>query len=268
MDIDEILLGTGFLSFAYIGWRALKIYGTFFFHVLTQPLAEDSKGNNLGQMIAMLTFAMLSLALSALVSLSVIKITFVLGFMLSGFFALIAAAIAIVWFFPQLSVMTESKISPESSPLLWSSITVLSLLALSSVYLDRILLSSFGANTDAGHIFSLLSFDLGACVILALLGKELIKSHGFLSRLLSGELYASGLYAVVCPCLGLYFLGHFLINVGLVQTSLLEAWNFYYWLFHLPLIALQAYVIRLFFRLNAKLFPKAQAPHTRPASQK
>lgn len=268
LDIDEILLGLALLLVAMIGWKALNIYASFLSHMATQALAEDSKGNNLGQMISILSFSMLALTFAALSSLSTIKATLVLAFFFSTLFTTLAFAVAFVWFMPQLRILTESKISPESSPLLCFSLTVICALTLASLYLDLSLLSSFGANTDAGHAFSLMSFAISISLFAGFLGKELIQSHGFWDRLLRGDLYASGLYAVLCPSISLCILGHYVINVGLVQTSLLEAWNVYYWLFHLPLIALQAFSIQLFFRLNAKLFPAGKAPHTLPTSRK
>jgi len=256
--ILEPLLGLALVILSVLGVRALKIYIVFFLHLITQPSHDEAYGNNLGQIIAMLAFSMLGLAFAILSACSTIKITLVLGFLLATFFLTLTAFIALFWFGPRLSSLTERKISPESSPLFLAATGIVCLNGVTFHYLGRTLLSAFGSNVDAGDFVLTFGYLFAANLLLGTIGYILVKSHGFWARLLRGEVYAAGLYALVCPCLALLIFGQYFLNVGLTQSDIIEPWGLFYWLLSLPLIFAQLYIIRLFFRLNAKLFP-AQA---------
>jgi len=266
-SLIEFILGFALVALIWLGARAVRLYIPFFENLVTQPLAEDARGNNLGQLISMLAFTTIGLGCAILSAASTIIIVLVVAYICAAFFLALSAFLALVWFLPRLSALTEARISPESAPLLWFAITPLCLGGLSVHFQNHTLASAFGAASDAGAFFSSFCLIYAFCGLLASIGYFLIKSHGFLSRLVQGEIYAAGLYAVVCPALALLLTGHYFLNAGLAQTGLIEPWGLWYAVFALPLVVAQGAVIRLFFRLNAKLFP-VQVQRKQPASRK
>jgi len=265
-SILEFVLVVAFACYAYLGWHAIKIYYESFLSITHESSApEETRGNNLGQLISIMCFLMISLGFATISATSGIKITFFVAFVGAALFLTLALLVAFLWFCPKMRALFEKRLPPESSPLLWFAGTLLGLHFLSWHYLRLTLSTAFGGAYDASQTICFLTFAFVLCLILGMMGRASLKSNGLLDQMLSGKIYSAGLYAVVCPALLLLILAHYFIG-ALVQTGLLEPWSLYYFIFYLPVLVLQAGIIRLYLNLNAKLFSRNRAQKP-PVSQ-
>ena len=253
-SVREILFPIALLAFGAIGALAFRIYLDFLGRILTEGGYDCAKSNSLGQMISVFALAMVGVGFSATAAMSHVPVTSAIGFLGATFFTASAVVLGLVKLVLGFRSMMENRAGPETTPTLWIVVPLLTVIGIAIYRLKMALAHNFGVETAAGEVFALLATLLSVQILFMLIGWAVMKRAGYYGRWVAGPDKSPGSLALVCPGVGLFVMGNFLVNPGLVGIGLVEPLSLGYGLLYAPLVAIQVATIWLFFKLSAKLF--------------
>lgn len=252
----EHLFPFAVMSFVAVGVFALHLYARYFTRVISGGDFNLDENNNLGQMIAVFAFAMISVGLAAPGAMSHNLGVSAVGIFGSVFFGTIAVVMGFLKFVIGFKSMLRNGIAPAASPSLWIIIPILTLLGIAALRITHGLSHGFDEPISKAWLFVLLSSLLSLQLLFGLLGYAVMKRIGYFRDYLRGDQRHPGSYALVCPGVALFVFGMFFVHVGLVKNGLLEAFSPAYFSALAPLVAIQLITLSTLFRLNERLLRK------------
>ena len=256
----EYLFPAALLVFTFIGVLAFRMYGGFLGRVLTEGGFNCAANNNFGQILPAFAFAMVGVGLAAPAALSTVPAIAGAGLVLSTFFLVTAALIAVVSMILGFRSMMENGANPETAPTLMIAVPLITVLGILALRQDHGLHVHFGGTEVAGETLSLLTKFLSVQILFVLFGMMVLLRQGYAQRFLFGAENSAGSYALVCPGVGFAVMVHFFVNKGLVEAGLLTKFGAAYWALTLVALVAQVAMIWLVLHLNRRHFGTPRAP--------
>ncbi len=252
-EIREMLFPLSLLALTAIGVLGFRIYLDFISRVLTKGGYDCAKNNSLGQMLSVFAFAMIGVGFSAPAAMSHTKVIAAIGISGSIFFLGAAIVMGTIKLILGFRSMMEHKAAGETTPTLWIIIPFLTVIGIAIYRIKMSLAHNFDAPVTAGGIYVFLISLFAIQILFGLIGWSVMKRVGYYDRWIAGSERSPGSYALVCPGVGLFVFGNFVINAGLVQLGVVGSMSLAYFALYAPLIAVQVVTVWLFLKLNNKL---------------
>ena len=214
---------------------------------------SDSSGSGLAGMFPAFTFAMLSVGFSASAAMSHHKITAGIGFVGAVILMVFALFIASAHFVVQFPRMMSDGVKPAASGTLWMAIPISTILGIAAF---RLLMSAqhvWGAQVGNVLPAAVLLLFLSVQVFFYLLGRAVMnRNNGW--RYLVTESPQAASFSLICPGVGLFVLGMFVVFRALMPLEVVDSVTM--WLPLMLLMVLQMATFGLFIRLMRKAMPK------------
>ena len=249
----EYLFPVAMLAFAAIGLYALKILGEYFTRIITSGNFNCAGNNNLGQMLAVFSLAMIAVGFAAPGAMSHTFAINAAGIGLSLFFLSLAVLLGIVKLVLGIRAIFEHGISEAASPSLWILIPILTLSGITIIRLIMGLHHGFDTGLSYPVLFVLTAVIVSLQIFFGLLGYAVMKKLGYFRDYIAGDKRDAGSFALICPGVAFFVFGAFFITFGLVRNGILEHLSLSYFLSWSPLVLVQLITVVTLFRLGRKL---------------
>jgi hypothetical protein len=249
----EYLFPFSLLAFFAIGVYALKIFSDYFSRLMIQGDFDFINNNNLSQLLASFSFAMIGVGMAAPGAMSHHTIISVLGILGAIFFSTISILLLFIKLVLGFKSIFKQGISKETAPTLWIVIPIMTLLGITFVRVTSgIYHNLLHTNPSPVFIFVVLAFFISLQMVIGLIGYVVLNRTGYFKEYVNGEQKSVGSYALICPGVASFVLGMFFVHWGLVKTEILEIFSPGYFAVLLPLIAIQIKTIHVTAKLNKK----------------
>ena len=251
-ELREMLFPGALLAFFLIAIDAVMIWMD---HLSELYQSEaDNSGSGLAGMFPAFTFAMLAVGFSASAAMSHHKVTAGIGFSGAVILMVFALFIASAHFVVQFPRMMRDGVKPAASGTLWMAIPISTILGIACY---RLLMS-------AQHVWEINLGDVVPAAVLLifmsvqlffyLLGRAVMnRNHGW--RYLVNDEPQAASFSLICPGVGLFVLGMFVVFRALIPMGVLDAVTM--WLPLSFLLVLQIATFGLFIRLMQSAMPRA-----------
>ncbi|GHB46362.1 hypothetical protein GCM10007094_39590 [Pseudovibrio japonicus] len=264
-EVREMLFPLSLLALTAIGVFGFRIYLSFISRVLTEGGYDCAKNNSLGQMLSVFAFAMIGVGFSAPAAMSHTKVIAAIGIAGSIFFLGAAIVMGTIKLILGFRSMMEHKAAGETTPTLWIIIPFLTVIGIAIYRIKMSLAHNFDAPVTAGGVYVFLISLFAVQILFGLIGWSVMKRVGYYDRWIAGSEKSPGSYALVCPGVGLFVFGNFVINAGLVKLGVVGSMSFAYFALYAPLIVVQIATVWLFLKLNNKLLSASSQLQAQPA---
>ncbi|WP_114964519.1 TsoY family (seleno)protein [Alkalilacustris brevis] len=264
-NVVEYLFPLAMVAFLAIAVLAFRIMGGFIGRVLTEGGFNCAANNNFGQILPAFAFAMVGVGLAAPSALSTAPAIAGISLMLSTFFLVTAALIAVVAMILGLRAMMENGANPETAPTLMIIVPLVTVLGILMLRQNHGLGEHFGLMANAGENLSLLTKFVSVQVLFGLFGLLILARQGYAKRFIFGDENSPGSYALVCPGVGFAVMLQFWINKGLVDAGLLAKFGAGFWALTAVALVSQAAMIWLVLHLNRRHFGAPKQASAVPA---
>jgi hypothetical protein len=253
-SVVEYLFPLAMAAFLAIGVLAFRIYGQFLGRVLTEGGFNCAANNSFGQILPAFAFAMIGVGLAAPAALSDTTAIAGLGLILSSFFFVTSALIAVVGLVLGFRAMMENGAAPETAPTLMIILPLLTILGILLLRQSHGLGVHFDDHAAKADNLMFLTKLISGQILFGLLGMMVLIRQGYAKRFLFGSENSAGSYALVCPGVAFAVLVMFFANTGLVASGLIEKFGPVYWAVSSVAIASQAAMVWLVWLLNKRHF--------------
>lgn len=269
MMIKAYIFPVLFIAFAFAVWRCVLVYTNLVTARLVEKASTHALGTNLGQLLAVFALTLLALPFAIVAQNCESKGLLVLCTMAAMILLLFAVSIGALRFGPRIKSMLDESVPAETAPLFWFANGILSVMAIAYIQIDGGLASAYGQPQALSTVLTVTSLLIVCCGWLGHVGRVAMQHHGVLRPLLDGKFYSQGLYAVICPLLAIGLVYGYFLNVVLLLSDMFGAHSITHLIGYIPLVALHVWTIRLFYRLNGKLFnvARGQGPDKQLKSQ-
>lgn len=251
-NLREMLFPGALLAFFLIAIDAVILWMDHLSELYQSQ--SDNSGSGLAGMFPAFTFAMLSVGFSASAAMSHHKITAGIGFVGALILMVFALFIASAHFVVQFPRMMSDGVKQAASGTLWMAIPISTILGIAAF---RLLMSAqhvWGAQVGNVLPAAVLLLFLSVQVFFYLLGRAVMnRNNGW--RYLVTESPQAASFSLICPGVGLFVLGMFVVFRALVPLEVVDSVTM--WLPLMLLIVLQMATFGLFIRLMRKAMPKA-----------
>jgi len=264
-EAREGLFPLAVAAFAAIGVWAMRLFLDFFARVLTKGGFDCAKNNSLGQMLSVFAFSMVGVGFSASAAMSHVKPVVVVAYLGAVLFVAAAIVMGLIQLVLGFRAMMEHAANEETTPTLWIVIPILTVVGIAIYRLKMSLAHNFATPVSDGEAFAFLAIIVALQVFFGLLGWAVMRRAGYFEKWVTGPARSAGSYALICPGVALFVSGNFLLNVGLVRLGVVEPLSVAHAALYVPLVALQALTVWLFFKLNGKLLGEDRAAPTKGA---
>lgn len=258
-SVIEYLFPLALVAFLAIGALGVKMYAAFLGRVLTRGGFNSAANNSFGQVLPGFAFAMVGVGLAAPAALSTNATVAGVALVLSGFFFVLAAIIALAGVILGLRAMMENGVSAEAAPTLMIIVPLMAVMGILLLRQNHGMHVHFGAEISAGETLLMLAKLVSVQVVFLMFGLFVLIRQGYAGRFLFGRDNSAGAYALVCPGVGFAVLTHFLVNKGLVEAGVIAKFGVAYWGLTAIALVAQGAMIWLVFHLNRRHFG-TQAP--------
>lgn len=252
-SVVEYLFPFALLAFAAIGWHALRIYGHYLSRFLVDGGYRDSEHNHLSPLIAVFTFAMLSVGFAAPAAMSHVKLVSALAATVSILFFVLAVIVAVIVLVGGAAAMMTHGLQPRATPSIWMLVPILTLLGIEWVRLRHGLIHHFASPQDGGELFYMLTALFMLQIGVMLLGYRVMQLNGYLRLHLSGEGRDPVSFGLICPGVALFVMGMFWWHLAWVETGLVAKYGAAYWAGIGVLAVVQLATLLALLRLTWKL---------------
>ena len=259
-SVVEYLFPLAMVTFIGIGIYAFRLYGAFLSRVLVEGGFNCAANNNFGQVLPAFAFAMVGVGLAAPAAMSTVPGLAATGLVLSSFFFMTSALIAIVAVVLGLRSMMENGANPETAPTLSIIVPLLAVLGILGLRQSHGMHEHFGSADLAGDRMVMLAQYLSVQVLFLLFAGLILIRQGYAKRFLFGRETSPGSYALVCPGVGFAVLVQFFVNKGLVDAGLIVKFGAVYWVLTAVALVSQALMIALVLHLNRRHFGASSTP--------
>ncbi|MBI4734120.1 MAG: hypothetical protein HY779_04810 [Rubrobacteridae bacterium] len=247
----EYLFPFSLLAFALVGLYAVKLYAEYFSRIISDGDFDFANNNNLSQVIASFTFAMLAVGFAAPAAMShhmtIVTIAFLLA-MLSAITSIFLMTIKMVLGFKS---MLKKGISFDAAPSIWMFIPIATLLGITFVRLTSSISHNFmHSEPPALLMFIVLSAFVSLQLLVGYLGYLVLRRISYFEKIFTGEKRSIGAYSLICPGVAFFVLGMFFVHWGLVKTNILPQFSPAYFAVLVPFVLIQFKTIRALFKLD------------------
>ena len=263
--IVEYLFPLAMLAFLAIGILALKQYGAFIGRVLTEGGFNCAANNNFGQILPAFAFAMVGVGMAAPAAMSTSAPVAGASIVISTFFLMTSALIAMVAMILGLRSMMENGANTETAPTLLIIVPLLTVLGILMMRQAHGFGVHFNLEGGAGATLALTSKLLGIQVAILLFGGLILVKQGYAKRFILGAENSAGAYALVCPGVGFAVMIQFFLNNGLVKAGIVDKFGIAFWAITAVAIAAQFAMVWLVLHLNRRHFGKPKGAQAVPA---
>jgi hypothetical protein len=253
-SVVEYLFPFALLAFAAIGWHALQIYGRYLSRFLVDGGYRDSEHNHLSPLLAVFTFAMLSVGFAAPAAMSHVKLVSALAATVSILFFVLAVIVAVIVLVGGAAAMMTHGLQPRATPSIWMLVPILTLLGIEWVRLRHGLVHHFASPQDGGELFYMLTALFMLQIGVMLIGYRVMQLNGYLRLHLSGEGRDPVSFGLICPGVALFVMGMFWWHLAWVETGLVDKYGAAYWAGIGLLALIQLATLLALLRLAWKLF--------------
>lgn len=231
--VIESLMPLALLAYGAVGVLALVIMSAYLKRVIAAGFDFKANGG-LNQLLAAFAFAMVTVGFAAPAAMSSVKTTVILSLLATLFFGSITVLLFIVFLVLGAKSMMRHGLSLQNSATLWLAVPITTLLSITFLRLRH----GFGtletftpgySGEGLGPSVAVL-FILSGTMMFQLafmgLGHLVMRQNGFYKQFVfSREKISPAAFTLVCPGVGLAVLGMFTLNVGYVQTGMVEKFS-------------------------------------------
>ncbi len=255
-SVVEYLFPVALIAFLAIGTLALRQLGGFLARVMASGEFDCKTNNSFAQLLPAFSLAMVGVGLAAPGAMSATPLTSGISIILSTFFLVAAATIALVGVILGLRAMLENGVNVEQAPTLLIVVPLMTVLGILLLRQDHGLHMHFEGHSNAGDALVMLTRMMSLEVLFALFGLTVLRATGYIHRFIVGTETSVGSYALICPGVALSVLTQFWINKGLVAAGLITKFGTAYWALTSLAVAGQISMIVLLVVLNRRHFGK------------
>ncbi len=252
-SIVEWLFPLALLAFAAIGIWALNLYGRYMSRMLVNGGYRSEEHNHLSPLIAVFTFAMLSVGFAAPAAMShsqtvsalagTLSILFLVLVILTGFLVLISG----------LQAMLQFGLQPQATPSIWMLVPIMTLLGIEWVRMQHGLSHHFAAQVEPGRLFMMLTAIFMLQLGIILLGYKVMQLNGYLKAHFRGDLRHPVSFGLICPGVALFVMGMFWWHLIWVASGIVAAFSPVYWLGITALAIVQLLTLAALLHLTRRL---------------
>jgi hypothetical protein len=252
-DLVEWVFPFALLAYSVVGLYALRIYGSYFTRLLTRGDFDFNGNNNLSQLLAIFSFAMIATGMAGPGAMSHTQEVNALGIFGALFFLSLAVLLAVIKLVLGMKSMLFVGVSQRSSYSLWILIPILTLFGISGIRITMGLHHGFEEPLSRPGLFVFTSVLLSLEIVVGLLGYKVMKHLGYFDDYLHGDKRDAGSFALVCPGVALFVFGFFFITFGLLKNGLVAHLSPAYFLILAPFVWIQMKTLVVFMKLNCQL---------------
>ena len=250
-NLREMLFPGALLAFFLIAVDAVILWMDHLSELYQSQ--SDNSGSGLAGMFPAFTFAMLSVGFSASAAMSHHKVTAGIGFSGAVILMVFALFIASAHFVVQFPRMMSDGVKPAASGTLWMAIPISTILGIAAF---RLLMSAqhvWGAQVGNVLPAAVLLLFMSVQVFFYLLGRAVMNRNNGWQYLVTESPQAAS-FSLICPGVGLFVLGMFVVFRALVPLEVVDSVTM--WLPLMLLMVLQMATFGLFIRLMLKAMPQ------------
>lgn len=261
----EYLFPLALVAFLGVGVIALRQLGVFYGRIFGQGGFNTAANNNFGQALPAFALAMTGVGLSAPAALSGVQAVAGVSLIISTFFFVASALIAVIAIFQGIRDMMQHGASIDTAPTLTIVVPLITILGILTLRQDHGLHVHLGGETSRGAMLMMLTQFVSVQLLFLGLGWAVLSRQGYFQRFIAGADSSVGSYALVCPGVAMSVMLQFWINKGLVEAGLLAKFSTGYWALSAVAVAFQVAMIVLVVVLNRKHFAAPVRPTGVPA---
>ncbi|WBE26342.1 TsoY family (seleno)protein [Denitrificimonas caeni] len=252
-SVVEYLFPLALLAFAGIGVWALRIYGRYISRILVSGGYRSDEHNHLSPLIAVFTFAMLSVGFAAPAAMSNTQALSVLASTLSILFLMVALVTGLLVLISGLQAMMQHGLQPQATPSVWMLVPIMTLLGIEWVRLQHGLDLHFATPIVPSKIFVMLTGIFMLQLGIMLLGYRIMQLNGYLAAHFKGDQRSPISFGLICPGVAVFVMGMFWWHLVWVESGIVSAFSPVYWLAIGILATVQFYTLTALLRLSARL---------------
>ncbi|MHA3885482.1 TsoY family (seleno)protein [Stutzerimonas degradans] len=252
-SVVEYLFPLALLAFAAIAWSALRIYGRYLSRMLVSGGYRSEEHNHLSALLAVFTFAMLSVGFAAPAAMSHVKLVSTLAATLSILFLVLSLVVGIIVLVTGISAMMTHGLQPQATPSIWMLVPILTLLGIEWLRLQHGLSHHFSGGASSATTFVTLTAIFMLQLGVMLIGYRVMQLNGYLRAHLSGQARSPVSFGLICPGVALFVMGMFWWHLVWVNNELIKPFGVLYWTGILGMAAVQAGTIAALLRLTWNL---------------
>ncbi|MEJ2426868.1 MAG: hypothetical protein P8101_20935, partial [Candidatus Thiodiazotropha sp.] len=177
-DLVEWVFPFALLAYSVVGLYALRIYGSYFTRLLTRGDFDFNGNNNLSQLLAIFSFAMIATGMAGPGAMSHTQEVNALGIFGALFFLSLAVLLAVIKLVLGMKSMLFVGVSQRSSYSLWILIPILTLFGISGIRITMGLHHGFEEPLSRPGLFVFTSVLLSLEIVVGLLGYKVMKHLG------------------------------------------------------------------------------------------
>jgi hypothetical protein len=258
-SVVEYLFPLAMIAFLAVGYITLKQLGAFYGRIFGQGGFNTAANNNFGQALPAFALAMTGVGLSAPAALSGSVTVAGISVVVSTFFFVASALIAVIAIFQGIRDMMQHGASIDTAPTLTIVVPLITILGILTLRQSHGLHVHFESHAAVGDVLVTLTQFVSIQLLFLGLGWAVLSRQGYYKRFIAGADNSVGSYALVCPGVAMSVMLQFWINKGLVEAGVLAKFSTGYWVLSAVAVAFQIAMIALVFTLNRKHFA---APRT------
>ncbi|MCW8158119.1 hypothetical protein D7243_18180 [Stutzerimonas stutzeri] len=243
-SVVEYLFPLALLAFAAIAWSALRIYGRYLSRMLVSGGYRSEEHNHLSALLAVFTFAMLSVGFAAPAAMSHVKLISALAATLSILFLMLSLVVGVIVLVTGINAMMTHGLQPQATPSIWMLIPILTLLGIEWLRLQHGLSHHFSGGASSATIFVTLTGIFMLQLGVTMIGYRVMQLNGYLRAHLSGQARSPVSFGLICPGVALFVMGMFWWHLVWVNSGLIKPFGVLYWIGILALAAVQGVMPR------------------------
>ncbi len=252
-SVVEYLFPLALLAFAALGYWSLRIYGRYLSRLLVSGGYSTDQQNHLSPLIAVFTFAMLSVGFSAPAAMSHVQIVAILASTLSILFLMVALVTGLLVLISGLQAMMQYGLQPQATPSIWMLVPIMTLLGIEWVRMQHGLSHHFAAPIVQSKVFIMLTSIYMLQLGIMLLGYRVMQLNGYLKAHFQGDQRNPISFGLICPGVAIFVMGMFWWHLVWVNSGVVEAFSPAYWIVVALLATVQILTVIALLRLSSRL---------------
>ena len=252
-SVVEYLFPLAFIAFAAIGVWALRIYGRYLSRLLVGGGYRSDEHNHLSPLIAVFTFAMLSVGFAAPAAMSHTQALSVLSSTLSILFLMVAVVTGLLVLISGLQAMMQHGLQAQATPSVWMLVPIMTLLGIMWVRIQHGLDLHFATTVVQSKVFITLTSIFMLQLGIMLLGYRIMQLNGYLAAHFKGDQRNPISFGLICPGVAVFVMGMFWWHLVWVENGIVNAFSPVYWLGVGLLASVQFYTLIALLRLSSRL---------------
>lgn len=252
-SVVEYLFPLALLAFALLGVSALRIYGRYLSRMLVKGGYRSDEHNHLSPLIAVFTFAMLSVGFSAPAAMSHISAIAMLAGTLSILFLMVALITGLLVLISGLQAMMQHGLQPQATPSVWMLVPIMTLLGIEWVRMQHGLSHHFAAPIVQSKLFIMFTSIFMLQLGIMLLGYRVMQLNGYLKDNFKGEQRNPVSFGLICPGVAIFVMGMFWWHLVWVQGGIVTKFSPVYWAVIALLATIQLLTLSALLRLSSRL---------------